>query len=118
MSDIGESLRSLLNDASEFSLNELEQLIHEAKSDSCIFIRHIGELTQEFISMRAKGEIDNDEFKELMEDLIDLDKMQFHKLSVDTKARAEKVIRGVAQLVLNKLLPLIIKSASVFYHQR
>ena len=118
MPEIGESLRSLLNDTSEFAGDELEELINKAKLDSSLFIRHIGEFTEEFLRMRAQEEIDNDEFKELMEDLIDLDKIQFHKLSVDGKVRVETIARGVANLVLNKLLPLVIKSASGIYSDR
>lgn len=112
MPDSNELLKSLLKDTSEFAVDELQQLVKEVKSDSSVFIRHIGECTEEFIRMRAQGEIKNDEFKELMEDLLDLDKLQFHKLNVEAKVRAEKITKKITNLVLTRLLPLLLKSAS------
>jgi len=107
MSDINEFLETLLKDTSEFAAGELKTLIENAKSDSNVFIRQIGDLTEEFIKMRAQGEINNDEFKELMEDLVDLGKMEKYKLKSDAKVKAEKIANGIADLVLKKLIILI-----------
>ncbi|ADE54054.1 hypothetical protein [Coraliomargarita akajimensis] len=107
MSDIGDFLDALLDDAVDFAKEELEQLVNDAKSDSKMFVKHMGELTEEFIKMRALGQITNDELRELMEDLVDLNKMQFHKLSVSAKVRAERIANGISDLVLNRLLALI-----------
>lgn len=107
MASISEFLNSLVDESVDFARDELKALIRDAKSDNRTFIRHIGELTEEFIQLRALGEINNDEFKELMEDLLDLNKMQFHKLSVQAKTRAQRIVDGITDLVLNKLLSLI-----------
>ena len=107
MASISEFLDSLLGESVDFARDELKALINEAKSDNRTFIRYIGELTEEFVQLRALGQLNNDEFKELMEDLLDLNKMQFHKLSVQARTRAQSITDGIRDLVLNKLLSLI-----------
>ena len=82
-SNINEYLESLLKDTKSFAGDELKKYINDAKDDNRIFIKHIGELTEEFIKMRALGKITNDEFKELMTDLLDLNKIYFLQLRVD-----------------------------------
>jgi ElaB/YqjD/DUF883 family membrane-anchored ribosome-binding protein len=106
-SNINEYLETLLKDSSKFAGDELKNLISEAKDDNRLFIKHIGEMTEDFIKMRALGKITNDELKELMSDLLDLNKMQFYKLSNDAQVRAQKIVNGISELVLNKLLSLI-----------
>lgn len=107
MAGISEFLDTLLDESVVFARDELKELINEAKNDNRVFIKHIGDLTEEFVKLRALGQLTNDEFKELMEDVVDLNKMQFHKLSVQAKARAERISNGIRDLVLNSLLSII-----------
>lgn len=107
MTSISEFLDALLDESADFAKDELKELVKEAKGDNRVFIKHIGDLTEEFIKLRALGQLTNDEFKELMEDVVDLNKMQFHKLSVQAKVRAERISNGIRDLVLNSLLALI-----------
>ena len=107
MSDIGDFLDVLVDDAADFAKDELENLVKEAKSDSKVFIKHIGELTEEFVKMRALGQINNDEFKELMDDLLDLNKMQYHKLAASAKVRAERIVNGISKMVIDGLIAII-----------
>jgi exopolyphosphatase/pppGpp-phosphohydrolase len=107
MSDIGDFLDVLVDDAADFAKDELENLVKEAKSDSKVFIKHIGELTEEFVKMRALEQINNDELKELMEDLLDLNKMQYHKLAASAKVRAERIVNGISNMVIDGLLAMI-----------
>lgn len=104
---MGDFLDVLVDDAVDFAKDELENLVKEAKSDSNLFIRHIGELTEEFVKMRALGQINDEEFKELMDDLLDLNKMQYHKLAASSKVRAERIINGLSKMVIDDLLALI-----------
>lgn len=107
MSSISEFLEALIDEGKEFAKDELKELIKEAKSDGRTFIRHMGELTEEFIKLRALNQITNSEFEEFMKDVVDLNKMQYHKLSVQAKTRAEKIANGLVELVLDKLLAII-----------
>jgi len=107
MPSISEFIEALVDEGKEFAKDELKALIKEAKEDNRTFIRHMGELTEEFIKLRALNNITNSEFEELMNDVVDLNKMQYHKLSVQAKTRAEKIANGLVDLVLDKLLALI-----------
>lgn len=107
MADIKSSLDTLVKGAVNFTKDELVSFVKEAKSDDEAFIKNIGELTEEFVGMRANGEISNDEFKELMEDLLDLEKMQAHKLNASAKVRAEKIINGISEMAVKGLLAVI-----------
>jgi len=107
MAGMSEFLDTLLDGSVDFARDELKNLINEAKGDNRVFIKHIGELTEEFIKLRALGQLTNDELRELMEDVIDLNKMQFHKLSVQAKVRAERISNGIKSLVVDSLLSLI-----------
>ena len=107
MTEIKSFLDILVDDVANFAKNELVELVDEAKSDSKAFIKNIGELTEEYVKMRALGEINNDEFKELMEDLLDLNKMEYHKLSASAKVRAERIVNGTFELVVKALISVI-----------
>lgn len=106
-SKIQSYFNSLLHDVKDFAVGEVEEYIGEAKSDSEDFIKQIGVMSEDFIKMRAKGEITTDEFKELTGDLLDLNKMQYHKLSSAAKVRAQKIVNGLNDLLLNKLVSII-----------
>ncbi|OGU75247.1 MAG: hypothetical protein A2V93_00890 [Ignavibacteria bacterium RBG_16_34_14] len=105
--DLKDHLNELLKDTTDFAKDELINFISEAKGDSTDFVKRIGELTEKNVKRLALGKITRDEFKELMEDLLDLNKMQFHKISSDSKVRAQKIVNGITDLVLNKLLSLL-----------
>jgi len=107
MTGISEFIDALVTDGKNFAKDELKALLKEAKEDDRLFIRHMGELTEEFIKLRALNQINNSEFEELMKDVVDLNKMQFQKLSVTAKARAQRIAIGLTNLVINSLLALI-----------
>ena len=67
----------------------------------------IGELMEKFVKMRALKQINNDKFKELMDDLLDLNKMQYHKLSVSAKIRTERIVNGISKMAVKGLLAVI-----------
>ena len=107
MATIGDFLDSLLGEGNDFASEELNDLIDKAKRDSQIFIRHMGELAEEFIKLRALNKINNDEFKELMLDIVDMEKMQVRLLSVQAKARAQDIVRGFKELIIDKLMTFL-----------
>ncbi len=110
MASISEFIEALLDEGKAFSKDELKALISEAKADNRLFIRHMGELTEEFIKLRALKKITSSEFKELMRDVVNLNKMQYLKLSVEAKLRAEKTAKGLSNLVIDELITLIDKA--------
>lgn len=107
MAGISEFIDALIKDGSAFAKDELKALLKEARDDNRLFIRHMGELTEEFIKLRALNQINNSEFEELMKDVVDLNNMQYQKLSAEAKARAQRIATGLTDLVLKSLLALI-----------
>ena len=108
MASISEFIEALVKEGEEFAKDDLKDLIKEAKGDNRIFIRHMGELAEEFIMLRALNKITNSEFEELMHDIVDLNRMQYRKLSVQAKKRAEKIANGLTDLIINKLIRIIL----------
>jgi hypothetical protein len=106
-SNLNELLNDLLKDTTGFAKDELIGYINDAKNDTSDFVKRIGKLAEKNIQRLALGKITADEFKELMEDLLDLNKMELNKLSSDAKVKAQKTISGISNLALNKLLSII-----------
>jgi len=107
MAGTSEFIDALLKDSKSFAKEELKTLIRQAKADDRIFIRHIGELSEEFIQLRALNQITNSEFEELMRNLLDLKSLQYEKLSISAKARAQRLVNGLSEIILNNLLKII-----------
>ena len=105
--NLNELLNDLLKDTTGFAKDELINFINDAKNDTSDFVKQVGKLAEKNIQRLALGKITADEFKELMEDLVDLNKMEFHKLSSDAKVRVQKTVAGISDLALNKLLSII-----------
>ena len=107
MEDINNVIDKLIGESTRFAKDQLKVLIRNGKSDSTELIRDMGEMTEKYIRQRQAGEITNSEFKELMEDVLELNEMQYNKLSVEAKVRTDKIKDGFKDLVVNKLLALI-----------
>lgn len=97
-------LKKLAEEAEDFATEDLDQLLSDAKEDSSDFLRSVAEHTQTILASRAAGEISTDEMEELMDDIVDLGSMQVDMLEVEVKVRADKLINGLRELVLNSLI--------------
>lgn len=107
MADIGEMLDKLVDDSQKLIKDQIIALITDSKKDSEALIKKMGELTEQILEQRANNEITNSEFEELMEDILDLDDMQYNKLSLEAKVTADKIRNGLKDLVIGKLTALI-----------
>ena len=105
--DIEGALKSLLNESVEVISGEAVSLFNEMKADGSEFAMRLADRTQNFILMLAEERITKDEFEELMKDQLELAQMQAGKLQSDAKVSAQKIIEGVKDLTLNKILSLI-----------
>lgn len=107
MSGVEKYLKEILGESKEFARKELCNLVKEAKSDSESFIRKQGERLEKYLKKLAEGKITKAEFKSLVKGLATLGKIRKLRISVEAKARAEKIAKGIEDLVLNKLLKII-----------
>lgn len=100
-------LQGFLENIKGFAVKELKEFLFEARQDSNKEINKMGDLVQELLLQRASNKIDNDELKKLMQDVLNLQKMQALKLEVKSKARVERIKRGIEKIVIDGLLRLI-----------
>ena len=107
MGDITSVIDELVADGMQFSKDQLIELIQNGKTDTSELISEMGDMTEKYLRQRIMGEITNSELKELMEDVLDLNEMQYNKLSVEAKVRADNIRDGLQELVVNRLLALI-----------
>ena len=107
MGDISSVIDELVADGVQFSKDQLIELIQNGKTDTSELISEMGDMTEKYLRQRIMGEITNSELKELMEDVLDLNEMQYNKLSVEAKVRADNIRDGLRELVVNRLLALI-----------
>lgn len=100
-------INGLKDEAGALAKNELVDLIKGAKSDSEDFIKRQGVKIERYIGQLADGEIDSKEFEGYMLDIRDLTEIHALKLSVAAKARAQRLAKGITDLVIDGLMKLI-----------
>jgi len=103
-----EKLFDLLKSDEAKSLKaELLSLIDSAKTDSEAFLKRQGEKIELYLIQLAEGQITKEQFEGYVQDIHDLTEMHALKMSVASKARAQRFVKSIANLVLNRLLALI-----------
>lgn len=98
---------NLRDSAGLLAKEELKALVANAKADSHQFIRKQGMKMERYLNQLAAGEITPQEFEGNMEDLRTLAQMQLLKMRVAEKAAAQRLCKGIEDLVLNGLLELL-----------
>lgn len=107
MSSVEKYLAELLGESKKLARKELCNLVKKTKSDSESFIRKQGERLEKYLKKLAEGKITKSEFKGLVKGLVSLKKIRALKISVEAKVRAEKIARGIRNLVLDRLFKII-----------
>jgi hypothetical protein len=98
---------SIVDPAGRLAKAELKGLIRDFRKDRSAFLARQGRKMQRCITQLAKGEITPAEFRSYIEDIRDLTEMEKVRMSVAGKARAQRLIEGITDLVINGLLRLI-----------
>jgi len=107
MPKLEEYIKDIIGEANDFAVDSLKDLINRAKKDRAGFIKKQGERLEKYIKQLANKKLTKSEFKDLLEDLISLEKIEFHKLSAKAKIRAEEIVNEITKIVINGLLKLI-----------
>jgi len=98
---------NLKDEAGKLSKDELKGLVKGAKSDSEDFIKRQGRKIERYLNQLAGGKITKDQFESYITDIRDLTTMEALKLSVEAKARAQRLIIGLCNLLIEGLLGLL-----------
>ena len=87
--------------------DELKSLVNSAKTDSEEFIKMQGEKLKLYLNQLATGEITKDQFAGCILDIKALTEMQALKMSVEAKAKAQRLAKGITDLIIDRLLSLL-----------
>lgn len=102
-----EFIDGLTDTAGVLAKAELKNLIAQAKSDADEFIKRQGKKTERYLTQLALGEITPAQFQGYMEDIRDLTQAESLKMRVAAKASAQRVSKGIEDLILNGLMRLL-----------
>jgi uncharacterized protein (DUF1800 family) len=98
---------SLRDTAGVLAKGELKNFVAQAKADSDQFIKRQGVKIERCLNQLARSEITPAEFQGYMEDIRDLTQAQSLKMQVAAKASAQRVCKGIEDLILNGLMRLL-----------
>jgi hypothetical protein len=86
---------------------ELKALVSVTKTDSDEFIKKQGIKLERYLNQLALGQITPDQFKRYIEDLHTLTEMQSLKMQVASKAGAQRLCKGIEDVILNGLMRVL-----------
>lgn len=104
MATIDDVLNSIKDDALKEIKDQLKDLLTTAKNDTDAVIKETGQKIADWLVMRSLGELNDDEFKELLYSRDQLICQYKNTVEIQTRARIEKITIELINLVLNKIL--------------
>ena len=108
MSSIWEDfVDSLKDDAGQLAKQEFKDFINTSKKDTQNFLKRQGHKLELYLEQLADCKITKKQFEGYVMDIKDLTEMHALKMSVAAKARAQRFVTGLVNLVFDGLLKLI-----------
>lgn len=98
---------NMKDDTKSLAKDEIKDLVKSAKDDSDEFIKRQGMKLELYICQLASGQITKDQFEMYVQDLKDITEMHTINLAVSSKARAQRLVQGITNLIINGLLTLL-----------
>ena len=108
MPSIDDILRSIGDEALDSVKNEFKDLLSQAKDEQEKFVKETAEKIEKWLKMRVEGELDNDELESLLNARKRAVRQNLNTLEIQSRARLEKIVFGVIDIVANKLLDKIL----------
>lgn len=100
-------VRSLDSESANLIKEELKTLLNGTKNDSDNFVRKQSEKMERYLVQLASGQITKDKFKGYIRDIKDLTETQALKMTVASKASAQRLANGISDIIIRRLLPLV-----------
>jgi hypothetical protein len=97
----------LKDDAGILAQKELKNLINNAKQDTEIFIKRQGQKLELYMNQLAEKKITKKQFEGYILDIRDLTRIQSRKMKVRAKAKAQRLVKGIKDLIIDGLIKLI-----------
>ncbi len=100
-------LDNIKDSSGRLAREELKGLVASIKDDSDEFIRRQGSKMERYLNQLAGRKITKRQFEGYVIDIRDLTEMHALKMSVASKARTQRLTKGITDLIINGLLLLI-----------
>ncbi len=107
MSKFTDFIDSILDESGKLAKDELKQLISSAKKDESDFVRLQAENFERWTVMLAEGEMTPKGYKLLVKKMEVLTQLEAIKLKVKAKASAQRLAKGIQEIVVKSLFALI-----------
>ena len=108
MSSIDEVLKSLGDEVLDSVKTEFINLLSQAKDEQIDFVNETAEKIEKWLIMRVNGEFDDDELEALLNARKRVVRQNLNTLEIQSRARVEKIVFGIIDIVKNKLLNKIL----------
>jgi hypothetical protein len=99
----------LKGEAADLLKGELGKWLSEAKAETDGFVRRQAQKTELYLNQLAAGQITKLQAESYMQDIKDLTTLQELKMSVAGKASAQRLVKGIEDLILDRLFSLLTK---------
>lgn len=104
MATIDDVLNSIKGDALNLVKDQLKGLLTSARNDADSVIRETGQKIADWLIMRKKGTLNDEELEALLYSRDQLIRQYKNTVEIQTRARIEKVSVALINLVLDKLI--------------
>jgi len=101
--------QDLKGEAAELLKGELGKWLTEVKAETDSFVRRQAEKTELYLNQLAAGQITKQQAQSYLVDIKDLTTLQELKMSVAAKASAQRLVKGIEDLILDRLFALLTK---------
>ena len=99
--------QEIVDGTGELIKDEVKEMLDSARNDSEEFLKHQAEKIEKYLNQLASGKIDKRQLEGYLMDIKALTEMHILQLSVAARARAQRLVMGISDLIVNRLLALI-----------
>ncbi len=108
MSSIDKVLESLGDEVLDSVKTEFIDLLSQAKDEQIDFVNETAEKIERWLIMRVNGDFDDDELEALLNARKRVVRQNLNTIEIQSRARVEKIVFGIIDIVTNKLLDKIV----------
>ncbi len=108
MSSIDKVLKSLGDEVLDSVKTEFIDLLSQAKDEQIDFVNETAEKIERWLIMRVNGDFDDDELEALLNARKRVVRQNLNTIEIQSRARVEKIVFGIIDIVTNKLLDKIV----------
>jgi hypothetical protein len=107
MSKFTDFIDGLKDQAGVLAKDELKALLRDAKADGSDFVKRQAQHLETWAVMLAEGQLTSEGFKKLVKRMEVLGELEKLGLTVKAKASAQRLAKGIEDLVVSALFSLI-----------